>query len=76
MNMNINYVEKEKTVKMQNQILRRIYNALADIDTEIDSGDTEPAFEGAVAVSDADKGILRVSVGDRRFEIRVTPSFR
>lgn len=76
MSMNINHVEKARTLKMRNQILRRVYNALTDIDTEIDNGDTEPAFGGAVAVSDADKGILRVSVGDRRFEIRVTPSFR
>ena len=76
MSVNINHIEKEKTSKMQNQILRRIFNALTDIDTEVDSGDTEPAFAGAVATSDANKGILRVSVGDRRFEIRVTPSFR
>jgi hypothetical protein len=78
MNMSINPVDVDngRTGKMRVQILKRIYSALTDLDSEIDNGDTEPAFAGAVALVDRDKGILRVKVGERRFDITVQPSFR
>lgn len=69
-------VDNGRTKKMKLQVLRRIYQALTDLDSEIDTGDTEPAFAGALALVDQDKGILRIKVGERRFDITVQPSFR
>ena len=58
---------------MKRQLLRRIYNALKDIDSEIEDGDDYPAFNGATADSNEEKGVIWVTVSKERFCIQITP---
>jgi len=76
MGIEMSVVGHAQGIKMRNQVLRRIYDALTDLDSEIDDGDTEPAFAGATAIADPDRGLIQIKVNDRRFDIIVVPHFR
>lgn len=69
-------IDNALSEKMKRQIMKAIVQRFATLDTDIDDGDTEPAFAGAESQYDVDRGLVRVRVGERVFDIRVGVAMR
>lgn len=69
-------IDNALSEKMKRQIMKAIVQRFATLDTDIDDGDTEPAFDGAESQYDVDRGLVRVRVGERVFDIRVGVAMR